>query len=166
MNLKIRIMKKYSFIITIILAMTLSSCLKRGLEDLPEFEGKDITSVSRLEYRFVGNRVSNASGQKIVEFVELKQNPAAVIDAESATVKISVVVPATNSVFTDEERAKCSNQNIVVVVGLSTASRISPLEGAPKLGVPGDWSKPNKYKVTASDGSTKEWTIEVVKFTK
>ncbi len=165
MNLKNMIMKRYSIII-VILAMSLTSCLKSGLEDLPEFEGKDITGVTRVQYWFVGERVSEASGQKIVEFIDLQQNPAAVIDAENATVKISVAVPAANTVFTEAERTKCSNKNMVVIVGLSTAARISPVGGAPKFGVPGDWSKPNKYKVTAADGSSKEWTVEVVKFTK
>lgn len=155
---------KYSFLVMV--AVLVSSCMRKGLEDLPEFDLKEIQSVTKVEYRFVSEEVSNASGQKIVKFVELKQDPAAVIDAENGTVKISVVVPGTNTDFTEEARTKCTKDNIVVIVGLSTAARISPLEGAPKLGVPGDWSKPNKYKVTAADGSTKEWTIEVVKFTK
>ncbi len=159
-------MKRYSIILIAILAMIFSSCLKSGLEDLPEFEGKEITGVTRIEYRFVGERVSEASGQKIVEYVELKQSTAPEIDTDNATVKISVVVPSTNTIFTQAEREKCSNKNVVVIVGLSTAARISPLDGAPKLGVPGDWSKPNKYKVTAADGSSKDWTIEVVKFEK
>ncbi|WP_410520867.1 DUF5018-related domain-containing protein [Bacteroides cellulosilyticus] len=27
------------------------------------------------------------------------------------------------------------------------------------MGKPGDWSKPNKYEITAADGSKKVWTI-------
>ncbi len=165
-NLKKMIMKKYGFLLTIILAMIFSSCLKNGLDDLPEFEDNEITSVRRIEYRFISDEISAASGQKIVKFIELKQNPAAVIDKDNASVKISIDVPPINSVFTQTHRDNCSKENIVVIVGLSTAAKISPLNGAPKLGVPGDWSKPNKYKVTAADGTTKEWTIEVVKFTK
>ena len=42
---------------------------------------------------------------------------------------------------------------------LSTAARITPLNGAPKLGNPGDFSaKEFKYQVTAADGTKKEWT--------
>lgn len=52
------------------------------------------------------------------------------------------------------------------MASISTAARLTPLDGAPKLGVPGDWSKPNKYLVTAASGAQKEWTIEVIKLNK
>ena len=54
----------------------------------------------------------------------------------------------------------------MVAVGLSTAARISPLNGSPTLGVPGDWSKPNTYVVDAANGTRKNWTIEVMSLMK
>lgn len=159
-------MKKYTFILALFSLVAFSSCLKAGLEDLPEFEDKDISSVPRVEYRFVGDRTSPASNQKIVETVTLNQTPAAVINKDNGTVKISVTVPAATNIFTQTHRDACSSKNVVVSVGISTAARIVPTDGAPQLGVPGDWSKPNKYIVTAADGSTKAWTIEIVKFEK
>lgn len=56
--------------------------------------------------------------------------------------------------------------NVVVIFQLSTAARCEPIEGAPALGVPGDWTKPNKYKVTAADGTTKIWTVTINSLTK
>lgn len=159
-------MKKYILALSIFNLMIFSSCLRYGLEDLPEFEGNDITTVQQVEYRFVGDRVSPASGQKIVEAVKLSQSPAAVIDKDNAMVKISVKVPATTNIFTQQHRDACNVNNIVVGLGISTAARIAPIDGAPLLGVPGDWSKPNKYVVTAANGNKKTWTIEVVSFTK
>ena len=51
--------------------ISLSSCLKSGLEDLPEYEDAEILSVHRVEYRFISQDVSNASGQPIVKFATL-----------------------------------------------------------------------------------------------
>ena len=75
---------------------------------------------------------------------------------------IDVTVPVAEGDFTEEERAKVSLDNIAVMASISTAARVTPLDGSPKLGVPGDWSKPNKYLVTAANGNEKEWTIQVV----
>ena len=49
----------------------------------------------------------------------------------------------------------------MVAVTISTAATIKPINGAPKLGVPGDWTKDNQYEVTAADGTKKVWTIVV-----
>ena len=54
-----------------------------------------------------------------------------------------------------------SADNLVVVVTLSAAAKIEPISGFPRLGIPGDWSKPNEYKVTAANGSTKKWTFTI-----
>ena len=56
-------MKKYTFILLTLSLMVFTSCLRHGLEELPVFEDKDIASVQRVEYRFIGDRVSGASGQ-------------------------------------------------------------------------------------------------------
>ena len=49
---------------------------------------------------------------------------------------------------------------------ISTAAKITPLNGSPLLGVPGDWSKTNEYRVLAADGSVKDWKIQITKLTK
>lgn len=159
-------MKKYShYIMYLCTFFSFSSCLTGGLEELPEFEENDITGVQRVEYRYISDEISGASEQTIVKKVELTRSKTD-IDAEGATVNIEVTVPDSNGSFPETEREKCNTGNICVMVSLSTAARISPVEGAPELGVPGDWSKPNKYTVTAADGSTKIWTIQVTKFDK
>ncbi|MDE7236705.1 MAG: hypothetical protein K2N66_02660, partial [Paramuribaculum sp.] len=52
-----------------------------------------------------------------------------------------------------------TTSELVVVLNISTAAVIEPLDGAPALGVPGDWSKPNKYQITAANGKKKVWTV-------
>lgn len=164
-------MKKYSYIAFLLVLFSFTSCLTGGMEDLPAFEENEITGIQRVEYRYVSDDVSNASGQKIVKKVELTRSKVD-IDEEAGTVSIEITVPAATGSFPETERTKCSLKNtdgengICVMASLSTAARLSPVEGAPALGTPGDWSKPNKYVVTAANGSTKTWTIQVTKFVK
>ena len=54
-----------------------------------------------------------------------------------------------------------TTSKVVIAVTISTAAVIKPIDGAPTLGVPGDWSKPNKYEVMAANGDKKVWTIVV-----
>ncbi len=149
-------MKNVIFILFATLFMT--SCLKGGLEDLPEYEEADIVGIQRVEYRYYSSNVSNIDGEYIVKKVTLGSNAT----IEDTTVSIDVTVPVAEGDFTEEERAKVSLDNIAVMASISTAARVTPLDGSPKLGVPGDWSKPNKYLVTAANGNEKEWTIQVV----
>ncbi len=153
---------KYSLILALATLM-FSSCLKSDLDDLPEYEDNNIVSVQRVEYRFVGS-TTTVNGDPIVQFVTLRNSST--IDTKSKTVSIQVTVPAANSTFTESERAKCSVNNIAVMVQASTAARITPASGSPDLGVPADWSSPHQYVVKAADGSTETWTIQVTNFSK
>lgn len=153
-------MKKIIFFLIGLFSLTFASCLKSGLEDLPEFEDNDITEVPRVEYRFISDAVSNASNQNIVKYVGLTINSKN-IDKNAKKVTLEVTVPPANTDFSAAERAKVSKENLVVVVAVSTAARVFPIGDAPRLGTPGNWSKPNQYRVEAANGDSSEWTIEV-----
>ena len=116
-------MKKiiYSLFLTFMM-VSFSSCLTGGLEDLPEYEEADITSVSAVTYRYISDEVSPASGQNIVKNVNMTYTSE--IDPVAATVKISVTTPAN---FPEDELANLSTKsNLVVAVSLSTAARLFP----------------------------------------
>lgn len=49
--------------------------------------------------------------------------------------------------------------NIYMQGNLDAGCIIEPLEGAPKFGAYGNFSSPNKYRVTAPSGNTADWTI-------
>jgi len=157
-------MKRYSYLLLILIALFTTSCLKSNLEELPLFETSTITTVRQVAYRYVSSDVSNASGQNIVKFVVLTNK--ATIDANAKTVGIVVTVPAASTAFPDSERAKCSTSNLAIIVTPSTAATIKPLNGAPELGIPGDWSKANTYRVTAADGTYSDWVITITAFNK
>ncbi|WFE87040.1 MULTISPECIES: DUF5018-related domain-containing protein [Parabacteroides] len=155
-------MKKviYNLLLTLMM-FSFTSCLTSGLDELDVYDGADITSVSAVAYRYISDEKSPASGQNIVKEVNLTFTSD--IDTDAATVKITVSVPEN---FPEAELGNLSTSNIMVAVGLSTAARISPLNGSPTLGVPGDWSKPNTYVVDAANGTRKNWTIEVMSLMK
>lgn len=138
----------------LLLMCSFSSCLHSGLEDLPEFSDAFISSASRVEYRYISDEISPASGQPIVKFASLSQTSTA--NKDSGTLIITVTVPGG---FPPAELQNLTDENLTVSLNISTAARIVPIEGAAALGVPADWSKPNRYVVTAADGTKKEWII-------
>ncbi|MEG2099786.1 MAG: hypothetical protein RRY42_07760 [Mucinivorans sp.] len=149
---------KYVVMAGIVLA-TMSSCLKANLEDLPTYDESRITDI-RFDYRYYGPN-EWVDGEHVVEYQQLTVVDKNV-DKEALTVTCKVQVPKANGSFTATEKAKVTKANLTGIVWLSTAARITPLNGSPVLGVPGDWTKPNKYEVTAANGSKSVWTITVL----
>ena len=144
------------FIAMFVMALSCTSCLESDLEKLDTYDGCDITA-GYAWYRYKGTDKINASGEVQVIQKQLQRTGQA-IDNEAATCALTFKVP-TN--FTEKEKADVNINNIVVAVHISTASVMQPVEGAPKLGVPADWSQPHKYIVKAADGKSKIWTISV-----
>lgn len=156
-------MKKVIYNLFLMMTMiSFTSCLTNGLDDLPVYEEAEITSVSTVRYRYISDEESPATGQKIVK--EVNMTYTSEINAEAATVKISVTTPEN---FPESELNNLSTSaNLLVSVGLSTAARLTATNGSPDLGKPGDWSKPNTYTVEAANGKKKDWTIEIISLKK
>lgn len=140
---------------------SMTSCLTGGLEDLPVYEDANITSVSAVQYRYISDEKSPASGEYLVKDVNMTYTSE--IDVDAGLVQISVSTPDN---FPAEELGNLSTENLLIAVSISTAARITPEANSPKLGVPGDWSKPNNYVVEAANGTKKNWTIEIVSLKK
>ena len=154
-------MKTLKIATALLIALCSMSCLEHGFDDIETYTGNDILGVAGVYYRYYGTDTNPGSGETKVSQVTMSSN--AKIDEENATVVCSVAVP---SGFPESQLYNVSlaynngdRQGLLVTVNLSTAATIKPLDGAPKLGEPGDWSKPNRYLVTAANGKTKEWTI-------
>ena len=120
----------------------IASCSK---EDLPAYEEAEITKVGAY-HRFYSGDKDALTGENIVAEKELDRTND--IDSD-------------NGIATEAERAKVSLNNLVVYVNISTAARVTPLDGSPKFGVPADWTQEHKYSVMAADGTKKIWTIKV-----
>ncbi|RPE08862.1 hypothetical protein EGT74_17715 [Chitinophaga lutea] len=143
-------MKKYLLIILVAVTGLLSSCLKKGLDELPAFKGANITRFD-FEYRWNDNGT----------FRVIRFNTAAPV-VNGKTIAVTTTVPAAAGNFTAAVRNGVSAANIVGMCDVSTAASIKPVNGSPALGTPGDYSKPASYEVTAADGVTKNtWTLQL-----
>jgi len=164
--------KKYSLIVVFLgFILSLSSCLKQGLDDnLPKFKDALITDVF-MEYRFE-DPTATSGGSPTVRIVSLPvsnkqfRNKEDTPGAATDSVVFDVTVPPASGFFTAAEREKVTNEKIVLMSNISTAATMEPLEGAPRAGVPGDFSQPRKYAIIAADGSSRIWVVRVANFIK
>lgn len=148
-------MKKFfNIIAALLLAVVSTSCLDSGLEELETYKDCDITS-GEIYWRYYGTDVIPGSGEQQVKQVRLAR--AVEQNLETNTFYIRYVTGN----IPEAERANFTESKAVVAVTISTAAIIKPIGDAPKLGVPGDWTKDNQYEVTAADGTKKTWTIVV-----
>lgn len=142
-------------------ATMMTSCLKKGLPDYPEWDGTNIDNVY-VEYRYNGPEQSG--GQPIVAIKKL--DVVKTVDEPNATIKLAITVPATSGSFDATERQKVVQNNLWVYTDISTAATIKPVGGTPKLGDPTNLTVPQQYEVTAANGTKKTWTIVVTSFNK
>jgi hypothetical protein len=141
------------------MACVLTSCLTAGLDELPAFEEAEITDVT-FEYRYKDPGSVWIDGEQAVRWINLPvQNR--IIDSNAGTVTCTLQVPAADGAFSEAIRAQVSLNSIAGKFYISTAAGIAPVEGAPTLGIPGDFSAPRKYRVTAASGTAKVWTVHV-----
>lgn len=153
-------MKKFlNILAAMLLAVFATSCMEHDLEELDLHSGCDITARD-LYWRWISDEIHPGTGANKVKQVRIPYYSAkSVIDKENATCHIEYSV--SNANMDDTQKAAFTETKAVVVVTISTAAIIKPIDGAPKLGEPGDWSKPNKYEVTAANGDKKIWTITI-----
>lgn len=144
-------MKKYLALgILLIAAGVMQSCLKRGLQDLPAFSDARIDRFD-FEYRWNDNGTF-----RVVRFT----TTAPVVTGTSMVV--TTTVPAASGTFTTAVRDQVTASAIIGMCNISTAASIQPVSGSPALGVPGNFSKPVSYTVTAADGKTANvWQVQV-----
>ena len=148
-------MKKYFYLIAAMFVAVLStSCLESGLDELDEYSGCDITN-GNVYWRYYGDGKIPASGEQEVKQVYLAAARTQDVDNCVYTIRY------TTSNIPEAERGNFTEAKAVVAVTISTAAVIKPIGDAPKLGVPGDWTKDNQYEVIAADGTKKTWTIVV-----
>ena len=146
-------MKRYiiSLFTAVLSMMCLTGCLTHGIDGPEElFDGADITGLQGVYYRYI----DNSGKEPAVKQITLARG--ADINTEENTMEIACQAPSN---FPDDQLPNLKATELVVVLNISTAAVIEPLDGAPKLGVPGDWSKPNRYQITAANGDKKIWTI-------
>ena len=132
-------------------------------EDLPAYGEAEITKVG-FYHKYYGPDKDGLTGENISVNKELQCRYT--IDNDAATVDCIVTVPAADNKYTESIRAEVSQSKLAGYMKVSTAAHVIPIEDAPTLGVPGDWTHTNKYVVKAADGTEKVWTVRITEFKK
>lgn len=148
------------FMMLLCLPFLMTAC---GWEELPAYEEAEISAV-QFYYRWPSDAKDPVTGEPIVK--EQRLNTTNSINSEAGIVEVSVSVPNASGDFTESVRSEVSESKLWGQATISTAARMSPINGSPVMGTPGDWSKENSYEVMAADGTKKVWTIKVVRFEK
>lgn len=141
--------------------ISFSGCLK---DDLPETKSsgqKEITGFD-FEHRWTYTEEVKKNGV-VVETRQLtavaKLNNVIKVtkrDDGKDTVYCKLSIPTTVPI---DELNNVKISKIWAYAAISDAAIITPLSGSPILGIPGDFTKPVSYKVTAADGSSKDYTV-------
>lgn len=132
-------------------------------EDLPAYEEAEISAV-QLYHRWASTDKDPITGEPVVK--EKRLNCQSAVDSENGVINVSVSVPDAGGDFTEEVRNQVTQSKLWGQVTVSTAARITPVEGTANLGTPDDWTKERKFGVKAANGNTKIWTIKIVSFNK
>lgn len=132
-------------------------------EDLPVYEEAEISAV-QFYYRWASDSKDPITDEPIVK--ELQLSTSSNVNKETATIEATVTVPAASNSFPASVREGVTVNKLWGQVTVSTAARITPIDGAAALGTPDDWSKERKFVVKAANGTTKTWTIKIVNFNK
>jgi hypothetical protein len=134
---------------------TMTSCLTSGLDELEAFDEAEITDIY-FEHRYV---MAGNGGIEVVNFQRLTV-ASREVNSEQGTVSVVLEIPEANATFPEQERSRVTLSSLAAYCYLSTAASIAPVDGAPRLGTPGNYSSPVRYRVTAADGKTsKVWTV-------
>lgn len=141
------------------LAVMNTSCLKANLDELETYDLNDITNV-RFEYRWW----DEAEKRMRVQEMEVDQT----IDNDKKEIACTVIVPEATLIFTSAIRNQVALNSLAISVDASTAACITPVGGAPVMGVfPSDFSaREFVYAVMAGNGDVANWTIKIVDFQK
>lgn len=147
----------FNILVVMFLTIFSTSCIKHDLEDLEVYSENDIVSVQGIYWRWIEDEKNPGSNENKISQKSLSVKETN-IDKENATADIKFQIPSN---FPKDQISELTAAKLVVILNISPASVIEPIEGAPKLGTPGDWTKSNKYKITAANGSSKVWTVTV-----
>lgn len=132
-------------------------------EELPSYEEAEISAV-QLYHRWASTDKDPITGEPVVK--EKRLNCESAVDSENGVINVKVTVPEASGDFSEDVRNQVTQSKLWGQVTVSTAARITPIDGTAALGTPDDWTKDKKFSVKAANGTTKIWTIKVVSFSR
>lgn len=155
-------MKKNIFFMMIGCMLLLTSCLKSGLDDI---ENSDLCAISSItmEYRWISQNANGYDQLSRQQMTLSKNTPD-----ENNEIRFTVSVPVISSSFPKSVRDHVELDGLYMIAVISSAAKIQPLNGAPKLGLPGEFEigKDYQYEVIAANGKSAVYHIVIEDFIK
>ena len=153
-------MKKFlNIFAALLLAVVSTSCLKHDLEELDVYSGCDITRVD-CAYRWkTGEIHPGTQSEKVNQGYVSAYSRTYVTDESDPSRGVCTIRYSKTNI--PEQYRSVAETEMVVYVTISTAATMKPINGAPALGIPADWTADHEYEVTAADGTKKIWKIVV-----
>jgi len=147
----------YPYILLLtVLAGAFSSCLKSGL---PSARNSSLNAMYSFNYEYrwydtsyIQPGTHQADTVITVRLVQL---------GNSVTISHDTVYtfPTYPGNLPAAQTPNVTLSHIWAYASIPDASVMVPLNGAPKLGTPGDFSHPVSYQITAADGSKATWVV-------
>ena len=104
-------------------------------EELPAYEEAEISAV-QFYYRWASDIKDPITGEPVVK--EQRLDTSNKVDQTKATIEVTVTVPDAKGDFNETIRSQVSAGKLWGQVTVSTAARITPIEGSAPLGTPED----------------------------
>ena len=116
-----------------------------------------------MEYRWI---TQNANGYDQLSRQQMTLSNTA--PDENNEIHFTVTVPSASSSFSKEVRQHVSLDGLYLIAVISSAAKIMPLDGAPSLGLPGNYEigQDYRYEVTAANGKKAVYHIVIEDFIK
>ena len=153
-------MKKFlNIFAALLLAVVSTSCLKHDVEELDVYSGCDITRVD-CAYRWKTGEIHPGTQSEKVNQVYVSAYSRTYVTDESDPSRGVCTIRYSKTNIPEQYRSVAETE-MVVYVTISTAATMKPINGAPALGIPADWTADHEYEVTAADGTKKIWKIVV-----
>ena len=144
-------MKKNIIFLLLGCIVLFTSCLKSGLDDIEDSDQCTISSLT-MEYQLSRQQMTLSN----------------TAPDENNEIHFTVTVPSASSSFSKEVRQHVSLDGLYLIAVISSAAKIMPLDGAPSLGLPGNYEigKDYRYEVTAANGKKAVYHIVIEDFIK
>lgn len=154
-------MKKI-LLIMITVSLSLTSCLKSGLDDIENSSLCEISSIT-MEYRWIEQNANGYDQMSRQQMILSNSTPD-----ENNEIRFVVTVPAASSTFPAEIRNSVQLDGLYLISVISSAAKITPLGDSPTLGLPGAFviGKDYEYEVTAANGESCIYHIIIEDFVK